>query len=553
MSHAAAAAVRAAAPAGLAIAAFLLLTVSNAPWLGYAFLLISLAVSWVAHRRPALGTDVPARLVLAAGVLAYAAADRPVAPIAITGVVLLGVLLTEPLLHRVARPWFHAVRLPVRPSAPAAAVDNGAAWLVHSAALALVGLAAVAPLPRWSLVPPALAGAAFAAWLLLDGLRRWRTAHRAELAPLTAALQRHAPRFVLYFSAPPGSTYQARMWLPYLARVGEPYVVITPERHNLAPLAAATSAPVLVCETFESLDAIMVPSLRAAFYVNHGMKNSHLVRYAHLWHVQLYHGDSDKAVTASPLNALYDRIFLAGQAAIDRFAAYAVDIPAEKFRLVGRPQVEQLQVVDRPIAEVDAPVVFYAPTWVGAHADSNYSSLPVAEEILSGLLARGATVILRAHPYSRRHRESAATLRRLERLLARDGERTGRAHRYGPAAETERSLFDCMNLANAMICDVSSVASEFLYTGKPFAITDMAGDGDRFTERFPVGRAAYVLRHDAGNLPDVLDKLLQDDPLAATRRQLRTYYLGEAPPDRYVETFLKEARQFATGSKMGGA
>jgi hypothetical protein len=553
MSHAAAGVVRAAAPAGLAIVAFLLLTVSNTPGIGFVLLLISLMVSWVAHRPPALGADVAARLVLAAGVLAYAATDRPVAPVAITGVVLLGVLLTEPLLHRVARPWFHAVRLPARPTAAAASVDNGVAWLVHSAALALVGLAAVAALPGWLLMLPALAVAVFTGWVLLDGLRRWRSAHRAELAPLAEALQRHRPRFALYFSAPPGSMYQARMWLPHLARVGEPYVVITPEPHNLAPLAAATGAPVVVCETFEALDAVMVPSLRAAFYVNHGMKNTHFVRYTQLWHVQLYHGDSDKAVTASPLNAVYDRVFLAGQAAIDRFAAYGVDIPTEKIRLVGRPQVEQLQVAEQPVGEVDAPVVLYAPTWVGAHADSNYCSLPIAEQILSGLLARGATVVLRPHPYSRRHRESAATLRRLERLLASDGERTGRVHLYGAAAETERSLFDCMNLADAMICDVSSVASEFLYTGKPFAITDMAGDGDRFTERFPVARAAYVLRRDAGDLPDVLDKLLKSDPLAEGRRRLRAYYLGDAAPHRYAETFLDEARKIVAGDKMAGA
>jgi CDP-glycerol glycerophosphotransferase (TagB/SpsB family) len=246
--------------------------------------------------------------------------------------------------------------------------------------------------------------------------------------------------------------------------------------------------------------------------------------------VQLYHGDSDKAVTASPLNAMFDRIFVAGQAAIDRFAAHGVAIPPEKFRVVGRPQVEGLTVTEPPEPQPVITTVLYAPTWVGAHADSNYCSLSIAETIIGQLRARGLTVIFRPHPYSRRDPTSAATLHRLATR--------------GLAVATDASLYDCMNHAHAMICDVSSVASDFLYTGKPFAITDMRGEGDRFTESFPVARAGYVIRHDAGNLGPVLDDLLDPrrDPLAATRQQVRSHYLGDFPPDRYAEAFLTAAR-----------
>jgi hypothetical protein len=51
------------------------------------------------------------------------------------------------------------------------------------------------------------------------------------------------------------------------------------------------------------LDAVLAtPSLRTVFYVNNAARNAHSVRIGGLTHVQLYHGDSDKAVTASPLN-----------------------------------------------------------------------------------------------------------------------------------------------------------------------------------------------------------------------------------------------------------
>lgn len=550
----AATAVRTAAPAGLASASFLLLTLGSMDWLGYAAGCLVIFVIFATHRRPALGTDVPARLVVTAGVLAHAAtgagAAHPVA-LTLTGTGLLGLLLAEPLLHRLARPWYHAAHLPARPAPPAALVENGTAWAVNSAAVLLTGLGAVLAVPAWWLLAPPAGAAVLAGWLVVDGAHRWRTSHRAELTRLTHALAEHHPRFLLFFSAPPGSEYQAKMWLPYLDQLDEPYLVVLTEHHNAAPVAAATGAPVVVCETFEVLDAVMVPSLRVAFYVNNGAKNAHCVRFTWLTHVQLYHGDSDKAVTASPLNQHFDRIFVAGQAAIDRFAAYGVDIPADRFRIVGRPQVARLAFSEQPIDEVGEQVVLYAPTWVGAHADGNYCSLSIAEPIVEELLARGVTVILRPHPYTARNQESAAQLQRAEQLLARDRARTGRPHRWGAAATRELSLFDCMDRSHAMICDVSSVASDYLYTGKPFAITDMTGEGDRFPRAFPVARAAYVLWRDAGNVAAVLADLLAHDRLRATRRELRTYYLGDIPTQRYPEAFLTEARRCLAEARRG--
>lgn len=552
--HAAAAAAGAGVPAIVAVGAFLGLTLWDTPWPGYGLMVLALVVSGVANRPVVLGTDVAVRVLLIAAVLAHTAgADQSSGPLVLSGALLLGVLLSEPVLRRLARPWYHAAHLPgARPGRPAAMVADSTGWLVNSAAIALLGLAAVLGATGWSVLVPSVAAAALAGWQAADGGARWRTGHRAELAALSRAVQRYGPRFLLYFSAPPGSSYQARMWLPYLAQLGEPFLVVLPERHNLAPLAAASRAPVVVCETFEALDAVMAPSLRAAFYVNNGMKNAHCVRYARLTHVQLYHGDSDKAVTASPLNAMFDRVFVAGRAAVDRFAAHGVDIPATKIRIVGRPQVSDLEVTGGHIREVADPVVLYAPTWPGAHADSGHCSLPIADAIIDGLLERGVTVILRAHPYAARDRRCAEYLRRAGQRLAEDRARTGRRHLWGRAAGTDLTLFDCMNRSAAMVCDVSSVASDYLYTGKPMAITDMTGAGDHATAAFPVARAGYVLDRAATNLKSVLDDLLERDPLAAARRDLRAYYLGDAPPDRYAETFLTEARRCLTTDGEGG-
>jgi hypothetical protein len=542
--HAVGAAARTVTPGALAAVAFLVLTLSSTSWPGFALAGLALVAGWLATSPPALGDSLAPRILLAAGVLALAGRATTGAhwPLVLTGLVTVGLLLSEGLLHRLARPWYRSAHLAV-PRTPAALVSDGTAWLVNSGLVGLVGLAGAMAWPAWVTLIPAAAAGLFATGLAADGLRRWRTRHRAELAGLRRAVERHDPRFVLWFSAPPGSEYQTRMWLPHLVRIGEPFLVVLAEPHNLEPVARATGAPVVVCETFEALDAVLVPGIRAAFYVNNGMKNAHCLRFTRLTHVQLYHGDSDKAVTASPLNAVFDRIFVAGQAAIDRFAVHGVDIPPDRFRIVGRPQVAQIEVGREPIDRVAGRTVLYAPTWTGAHADSDYCSLPLATTIVEGLLARDVTVIFRPHPYTARDRRSLGRLREVEALLAGDRERTGREHRWGRIASSRLSLFDCINLSHAMICDVSSVASEYLYSGKPFAITDMVGAGVAFPQRFPVAQAAYVIVQDAGNLDRVLDDLLDRDPRRATRQEIRTYYLGDLPPERYAETFVTEARR----------
>ncbi|GAB3957571.1 hypothetical protein GCM10027614_73310 [Micromonospora vulcania] len=290
--------------------------------------------------------------------------------------------------------------------------------------------------------------------------RRFRPA--TEGSAVARALRRQQPEFLLYFSAPPGSEYQVTMWLPYLRRIGRPFLVVVREPEFLAPIAAATDAPVVYCPTLRALDEVLVPSLRVAFYVNHGAKNSHCIRFTQLTHVQLHHGDSDKAPSANPVSGIFDRIFVAGPAAIDRYTRAGVRIPAEKFVVVGRPQVESIKVRPEPEHGLAHPTVLYTPTWTGHHADADYCSLPVAEELLRRLLERDATVILRAHPYTAQNPASARQLGRLTELLVADHARTGRLHVCGTAAR-ELTLTECVNRSDALVSDVSGVISDYLY------------------------------------------------------------------------------------------
>ena len=75
----------------------------------------------------------------------------------------------------------------------------------------------------------------------------------------------------------------------------------------------------------------------------------------------------------------------AGPAAIDRYGVHGVDIPASKFEIVGRPQVETV----RPAGGSGPPTtVLYAPTWRGHVSETLLYSLPQGEKIVRSLLER---------------------------------------------------------------------------------------------------------------------------------------------------------------------
>ena len=211
--------------------------------------------------------------------------------------------------------------------------------------------------------------------------------------------------------------------------------------------------------------------------------------------------------------------------------------------MVGRPQVEDVEPARGPIGDRTRPVVLYAPTWRGHIAESELSSLAVGERIVAALLARDVTVVFRSHPLSRAIPEDAAVVHRIGALLAADAARTGRPHRCGAAAETEVGILDCLNDSDAMVTDVSSVVSDYLFSTKPFAMIAVPAEPTSFVEQYPVARASYVVRGDLADLEPQLDALLGADPLAERRAAVRADYLGDFDTAHYAEGFVDAVRE----------
>src|SRR5690606_3162588 len=113
---------------------------------------------------------------------------------------------------------------------------------------------------------------------VLDGIYRIRRRRIAERS-LTRVLTEYEPAFVVHWDAPAGTEYQLAMWLPYLERLEKKFFVVVRNQHTFDAVGALTRAPVLLRKAPVDMDAVVVPSLKAAFYTNNAVKNAHFVRY----------------------------------------------------------------------------------------------------------------------------------------------------------------------------------------------------------------------------------------------------------------------------------
>lgn len=532
----------------LVLVALAAVTVALAAWPAPGLVVAILAllqvagVAWVGRYRPGpvlTAVALVAVLACALSLRAHGAATVWVA--LLVGVAAAVGLAQEPLHQRVVQ-RVRAVNLPGVPSDSRAQEPGVLAPVVPGVATALALLLAAG---TWARVPGFVS--LLVLLLLLAGLVgcgvRLRAAIHARRdgsvdREVTRALEQYAPQFLVYFSGPVDGDYQVRMWLPYLERLGVPFAILARNPAMLPRAAALTEVPLIACPRVTGLDACMVSSVRTVFYVNIHGDSADGVRYLDRTHVHLNHGDSDKPSSYHPIFAMFDRNFVAGQAAIDRFAKHGVAMPRDKFVIVGRPQVATVaQHNTDPVH--GRRTVLYAPTWQSGMREMSLSSVEYGERIVRALLEGGARVVFRPHPLSRGQRRAANTIARIDELLA--AATTPECPHLSSAQALAEGIIDNFNRSDAMVTDISSVASDYLASGKPLAVALPAGTGQLVdAEDYPILRAAYLLDLGA-DLPAGMAAVLGsgDDPLEPARRDLRSYYLGDEPDS--VRVFLDAA------------
>lgn len=488
------------------------------------------------------------RAVLLLSAVAVLVADRPgpaaTAAVVVAAALAVGTVAVEPTVRDA---WaYRGVIADGLPGLSVPQISRGPQVVaLGSVLLAAVGWAAIGWPPLLALWLPLVAVQALLALRITDLAGRRLAAAVAAEEAVPAVLTRFGPEFCVYFGSGIGARYQLGMWLPYFRRIGRPFIIVVrsvPMLEEIRELTRGTGIPVLHRATLRSMEDVVVPTMKVAFYVNNAVRNTHLIERRELTHVWLNHGDSEKPACFNPVHAIYDRIFVAGQAGIDRYARHGVIIPAEKFVIVGRPQTELISRPRGPVGALEQPTVLYAPTWQGPYADSRVYSLPVGRSLVQALLARGARVIFRAHPFNHQYPAAQRLLDDIGAVLDADRQRTGRDHLWGPAAEDRLTVEDCFNASDAMIADVSAVISDYLAADKPFAVVSVGRSEAELVADAPAAAAGYPIAEDLSDLDDALDRLLVSDPARAARARLRSYYLGDQQPGHAADGFLAAAR-----------
>jgi len=233
-------------------------------------------------------------------------------------------------------------------------------------------------------------------------------------------------------------------------------------------------------------------------------------------HVQLGHGESDKASSVSNQHKAYDLTFVGGPAGSERLGAALRGFdPATRTVQVGRPQLDHAYPGAPDWSPDGRRRVLYAPTWEGDRPSIAYGSLAShGVPLVEALLAAGdVRVIYRPHPRtgvaSGAH---AAADRRIRGLL----DRAGDDHLVDAGPYGWQWTF-----ADACVTDVSAVAYDWLATGKPLVVTEPARGALRprsaLLERLPLLAARDADR--------VLERLAGQDGTALAA--LTRHYFGD--------------------------
>jgi hypothetical protein len=353
------------------------------------------------------------------------------------------------------------------------------------------------------------------------------------------------PDVLAYFGDDPTRIYQLLQWLPVLERLDQvhPVAVVTRDPGTAATAAQHTTLPVLLAEEFADLvDLYERLDAKVVVYCNNGMRNFQSLLHGRMLHVHINHGESDKQSMVSNNAKAYDRVFVAGEAAVQRHLAGLMELDVTKLVRIGRPQ---LDLRPEPILDPsERRTVLYAPTWEGDADYNDYTSVAVfGPQIVRSILAvRDVRLVYKPHPkvttsltpeIQDAHRE----------ILALVDEAARRDPDAGHTAVTLGDILAVMPSCDAMITDVSSVGLDWLYlrTEKPILITDRHHDAERLRQEVPVSRCADVVdsTHLAG-LTELLAARLDHDEHRIARAAMRHHYFDDVRVGESTDRFLAE-------------
>ena len=351
----------------------------------------------------------------------------------------------------------------------------------------------------------------------------------------------------LYFPDGNPKLYQLTQWLPVFEQQRDlETIVVLRQVDAFESLKGRTSLRTLLVPSYEALMALYDRAdFRAIVYVNNGWTNFQSLAYQQAVHIHVNHGESDKICMVSNQAKAYDKVFVAGEAAMRRHAAALAWFDDMHLVRVGRPQLDL--DVPAPLPAHDGPTITYAPTWEGEDEANNYTSVDVyGPRIIEAALAQpGARVIYKPHP--RVATSTNPDMRRSHQHIVAAIEHARREHPdRGHAVLLDGDILGLIRMTDVMVADVSSVTLDHLYLrpDAPILLTDRRSDRAVLHLDAPLSTAVHVVDSESiSTVREDLAAVLADDPDREARRAMRDYYFDGLAPGESTERFWRELQR----------
>jgi CDP-Glycerol:Poly(glycerophosphate) glycerophosphotransferase len=348
---------------------------------------------------------------------------------------------------------------------------------------------------------------------------------------------------LFYFPDTVAKIYQIEQWLPVIeAHSGDlNFGIVTRARSAWTELMGIDlPAPSFLAMPFPGLmDLYRVLQPKAIIYPNNGLRNFQSLVWPEAVHIHVNHGESDKVSMVSNQAKSYDKVFVAGEAAVRRHRAALVDFDESTLVKVGRPQLDLNPAPTLPIST--RRTVLYAPTWEGEDEMNNFTSLDrYGEALIEALLSLpDVRVIYKPHPrvvMSLMPAIASAHSRIVARIAGAAAADPGAGHEY----RAEGDILALFPRVDLLVSDISSVGLDFLYSRAeaPIVLTDRRTDRAGLLREAPIAAASHII--DADSIATArfdIAALLADDRFGAERARLRAFYFDDAAPGESTRKF----------------
>ncbi|EHC5814597.1 hypothetical protein JS859_004599, partial [Escherichia coli] len=266
--------------------------------------------------------------------------------------------------------------------------------------------------------------------------------------------------------------YQIDMWVDVFMSSGEPFAILTRniELYQWAirkyPYLNITYArrPVDVDTVLNNL-----PWLYAIYYTSNTGNLIHTLKHNKFKHIFLGHGDSDKAASAHKFFRVYDEIWVAGQAHIDRFKKANLEIRHLQFIKVGRPNLKK--IIKDAMREFSCKnesknnTIVYLPTWEGVYEENNYSSARLSPVFLSKISQKtNSKIVTKFHPLT------GTRDRSMSQLYTALNDAFVDCPYMLTVTDSSYSIPKLVMEGDFFICDISAVVSECISSLRPIFV-----------------------------------------------------------------------------------